>query len=244
MVYDAITTLTAWIDPLGIRTTYLYDPASSTSSVTAVVQPLGQRTTFALTSECGLQHTRSARTGRTVESYPTLGRTTITLGVARRNVVGHPQPGRQSHVVCLHFAGGGTTNTLGYLNRTPGRPRAHDHDLVPARRHRHRPPSSRPASSARSRSTSTSTTATTSSRPWSTSWATARAWCGTALATGSPSSTPTTKRTSYVYDSMARLVAVQNALGLRATQVYDSQGRLSRRHQSAGLSNIVRVRLQ
>ena len=38
---------------------------------------------------------------------------------------------------------------------------------------------------------------------------------------------PYNQRTSYIYDSMARLVAVQNALGLRATQLYDSQGRLA-----------------
>ena len=38
---------------------------------------------------------------------------------------------------------------------------------------------------------------------------------------------PYNQRTSYVYDSMARLIAVENALGFRATQLYDSQGRLA-----------------
>ena len=62
--------LTAWINPLGNRTTYLYD-STSTTSVKTIIQPLGQRTSF-------LSYSSPAAT---VVVYPTLGRTTISSGI-------------------------------------------------------------------------------------------------------------------------------------------------------------------
>ena len=86
LVYDGSHDLVAWIDPLGFRTTYVFDPASA-ASVLAVVQPLGQRTTYSsYISNIGLvtKDTIRPRNGAnfywTVVTYPTKGRTTLTLG--------------------------------------------------------------------------------------------------------------------------------------------------------------------
>ena len=172
LIYDAIHDLMAWIDPLGFRTTYVYDPASA-SSVQAVVQPLGQRTTYSsYISTIGLvtKDTIRPRNGAnlywTVVVYPTMGRTTLTLGEntpSPPSAILNPVGNRTSYAYT--YSGGGSTNTLGYLSRVDGRPRPHDHDLVSVRRRGHDGHLPDRASRRRSPSTSTGTTATTSSRP-------------------------------------------------------------------------------
>ena len=121
LVYDGSHDLVAWIDPLGFRTTYVFDPASA-ASVLAVVQPLGQRTTYSsYISNIGLvtKDTIRPRNGAnfywTVVTYPTKGRTTLTLG---ENTPGPPSTiinpigNRTSYV----YAPSGS-NSLGYLSR-------------------------------------------------------------------------------------------------------------------------------
>ena len=47
LIYDSNHHLLAWIDPLGFRYSYVYDPGDGlSSSVRESVQPLGQRTTY------------------------------------------------------------------------------------------------------------------------------------------------------------------------------------------------------
>ena len=121
LVYNGSHDLVAWIDPLGFRTTYVFDPASA-ASVLAVVQPLGQRTTYSsYISNIGLvtKDTIRPRNGAnfywTVVTYPTKGRTTLTLG---ENTPGPPSTiinpigNRTSYV----YAPSGS-NSLGYLSR-------------------------------------------------------------------------------------------------------------------------------
>ena len=214
LVYNTNNAPTAWIDPLGNRTTYLFD-GTSASSVKAVVQPLGQRTTFlSLTSPV-----------ETVVVYPTLARTTITLfGNAWRpktilNAVGNQTSyayvfttmgGVSSAYLSQITDGRGNLTTISYQPRGTGRTAIYPTAIQsPIAQYQYRYNANNQLAAV------IDEIGNRSSLVWDSQ--------GNRIAVIDPYN----QRTSYVYDSMARLVAVKNALGLRATQLYDSQGRLS-----------------
>ena len=218
LIYDGSHNLLSWVSPLGDRTSFIY--SSGTSFLKAVRQPMGRRTTF--TSVTG------SFVPINVFIDPRGGRTTMQFGQS----TGAPTPYTSTDPFGSQTQVQARSDVLRATAGSQGRPRGADLVYLPVvgqwglfhdRASGRRVTTPAPARA----SIPTSTTATTRSRRWSTSWVTARPWSGTAWATGSPWSIPTTSEPATSTTRWAASTAVQNALGQRATQLYDSQGRRS-----------------